>query len=45
VTIEEALSLSVRKKSFAYNQNHFIKQLIVRIIDKDFTEVDLETEA
>jgi hypothetical protein len=45
VTIEEALSLSVRKKSFAYNQNHFIKQLIVRIIDKDFTEVDIETEA
>jgi hypothetical protein len=45
VTIEEAFSLSVRKKSFAYNQNHFIKQLIVRIIDKDFTEVDIETEA
>jgi|GEM_PF-2748417 len=45
MSIEEALSLSVRKKSFAYGQNHFIKQLIVRIIDKDFTEVDLETEA
>jgi hypothetical protein len=45
MSIEKALHLSVRKKSFAYNQNHFIKQLIVRIIDKDFTEVDLETEA
>ena len=45
MSIEEALSLSVRKKSFAYGQNHFIKQLIVRIVDKDFTEVDIETEA
>lgn len=45
LTIEDALVLSTYNRSFAYNQNHLLRQLVVRLIDKDFAEVDFESEA
>jgi len=45
ISIEEALLVSVYKKSFAYNQVHYIKEYIVRLNDKDYAEVEFHTEA
>lgn len=45
ISVEEALLIDIYQKTFAYNQVHYIKQLIVRLSDKDFAEIEIETES
>lgn len=45
ITVEEALSLSVFQKSYAYNRSHIIREIIVKLIDKDMAYIEIETES